>query len=60
MSAMIIRTDSAEIEELDVIIVGAGFSGLYLLDRLRGMGMSVQVFEAGEALGESYEGLAMS
>src|SRR5258706_8106948 len=41
----------AEIEDLDVIIVGAGFAGLYLLDRLRSMGMSVQVFEAGDAPG---------
>jgi cation diffusion facilitator CzcD-associated flavoprotein CzcO len=45
------RTHSAETEELDVIIVGAGFAGFYLLDRLRGMGMSVQVFEAGDAPG---------
>jgi cation diffusion facilitator CzcD-associated flavoprotein CzcO len=43
--------DSAETDELDVIIVGAGFAGVYLLDRLRGMGMSVQVFEAGSGLG---------
>ena len=42
------RTASAATEELDVIIVGAGFAGFHLLDRLRGMGMSVQVFEAGE------------
>ena len=45
------RTGEGAIEELDVIIVGAGFAGLYLLDRLRGMGMSVQVFEAGGGLG---------
>jgi cation diffusion facilitator CzcD-associated flavoprotein CzcO len=44
-------TDNNETEELDVIIVGAGFAGLYLLDRLRGIGMSVQVFEAGDAPG---------
>jgi phosphoglycerate dehydrogenase-like enzyme len=37
------RTDNGEIEGLDVILVGAGFAGFYLLDRLRGMGMSVQV-----------------
>jgi cyclohexanone monooxygenase len=43
--------DNAETEELDVVIVGAGFAGLYLLDRLRGMGMSVQVFEAGDGPG---------
>jgi cation diffusion facilitator CzcD-associated flavoprotein CzcO len=40
------RTDDAEIEELDVVIVGAGFAGLYLLDRLRGIGMSVRVLDA--------------
>ena len=32
-------------------LVGAGFAGFYLLDRLRGMGMSVQVFEAGDSPG---------
>ena len=45
------RTDNGEIEDLDVIIVGAGFAGFYLLDRLRSMGMSVQLFEAGDAPG---------
>jgi cation diffusion facilitator CzcD-associated flavoprotein CzcO len=45
------RTDDGEIEDLDVIVVGAGFAGLYLLDRLRSMGMAVQVFEAGGGLG---------
>ena len=39
------RTDNGETEDLDVIVVGAGFAGLYLLDRLRSMGMAVQVFE---------------
>jgi cyclohexanone monooxygenase len=39
------------VEDLDVILVGAGFAGLYLLDRLRSMGMSVKVFEAGDAPG---------
>jgi cyclohexanone monooxygenase len=45
------RTDNSESQDIDVIIVGAGFSGLYLLDRLRSMGMTVQVFEAGGGLG---------
>jgi cation diffusion facilitator CzcD-associated flavoprotein CzcO len=44
-------TDNGEIKDLDVIIVGAGFAGLYLLNRLRSMGMTVQVFEAGGGLG---------
>src|SRR3981081_1368713 len=45
------RTDNSEIEDLDVIVVGAGSAGLYLLHRLRSMGMAVQVFEAGGGLG---------
>jgi cation diffusion facilitator CzcD-associated flavoprotein CzcO len=45
------RTNNGKIENLDVIVVGAGFAGLYLLDRLRSMGMAVQVFEAGGGLG---------
>jgi cation diffusion facilitator CzcD-associated flavoprotein CzcO len=45
------RTNTGKIENLDVIVVGAGFAGLYLLDRLRSMGMVVQVFEAGGGLG---------
>ncbi len=44
-------TDNSESQDIDVIIVGAGFAGLYLLDRLRSMGMAVQVFEAGGGLG---------
>lgn len=45
------RTNNGRTEDLDVIVVGAGFAGLYLLDRLRSMGMAVQVFEAGGGLG---------
>ena len=44
-------TDNGEIEDLDVILVGAGFAGLYLLDRLRSMDMTVRVIEAGAGLG---------
>jgi cyclohexanone monooxygenase len=39
---------------LDVIVVGAGFSGLYALHRLRGSGLSVQVLEAGEGVGGTW------
>ena len=38
-------------EELDVLIVGAGFSGLYQLDRLRTLGFSARIYEAAPALG---------
>jgi cation diffusion facilitator CzcD-associated flavoprotein CzcO len=44
-------THNDEIQDLDVLLVGAGFAGLYLLDRLRSMGMAVRVFEAGDAPG---------
>jgi cation diffusion facilitator CzcD-associated flavoprotein CzcO len=36
---------------LDVLIIGAGFSGAYQLYRLRQEGFSVKLFEAGEKLG---------
>ena len=38
----------------DVLIVGAGFSGLHLLDRLRGLGHDVELWEAGEGLGGTW------
>ena len=39
------------IEELDVLVVGAGFAGLYQLDHLRRLGYHVKVFEAGPDIG---------
>ncbi|HVM99397.1 MAG TPA: NAD(P)/FAD-dependent oxidoreductase [Caulobacteraceae bacterium] len=38
-------------EEFDVVVVGAGFAGLYQLHRLRELGFSVRVLEAGAELG---------
>lgn len=38
-------------KELDVLVVGAGFSGLYSLHRLRTLGRSVHVVEADDDLG---------
>lgn len=38
----------------DVIVVGAGFAGLYLLHELRGLGFSVRVFEAGSGVGGTW------
>ncbi len=37
--------------QLDVVVVGAGFNGLYQLYRLRQQGFSVHLFEAGAGLG---------
>jgi cation diffusion facilitator CzcD-associated flavoprotein CzcO len=39
------------VEELDVLVVGAGFAGLYQLDHLRRLGYNVKVFEAGSDIG---------
>ncbi len=38
----------------DAIVVGAGFSGLYMLYRLRALGLSVKVIEAGEGVGGTW------
>jgi len=39
---------------VDAVIVGAGFSGLYLLHRLRGLGFSTRVFERGDDVGGTW------
>ncbi|MGE3847308.1 MAG: flavin-containing monooxygenase [Gammaproteobacteria bacterium] len=38
----------------DAIIIGAGISGMYQLHRLRQLGMSVRVFEAGSGVGGTW------
>ncbi|PSB63302.1 cyclohexanone monooxygenase [Chroococcidiopsis cubana CCALA 043] len=40
--------------EFDVAIVGAGFAGLYMLHRLRELGLSARVFEAGSGVGGTW------
>ena len=40
--------------ELDAVVVGAGFAGLFMLHRLRGLGLSVRVFEAGTGVGGTW------
>ncbi len=40
--------------QVDVVIVGAGFAGLYLLYRLRQLGMSAQVLEMGDGVGGTW------
>ncbi|MES2715511.1 MAG: alpha/beta hydrolase fold domain-containing protein [Pseudomonadota bacterium] len=40
--------------EVDVVVVGAGFSGLYLLHKLRGLGFSVQVLETADDVGGTW------
>ncbi len=38
----------------DVVIVGAGFSGLYMLHRLRAQGLTARVYEAGTGVGGTW------
>ena len=40
--------------EIDVVIVGAGFAGLYMLHKTRGLGLSARVFEAGDDIGGTW------
>ena len=40
--------------DVDVVVVGAGFSGLYLLYRLRKAGFSTRVFERGGDVGGTW------
>ena len=40
--------------ELDAVIVGAGFAGLYMLHRLRGLGFTAKVFESGAGVGGTW------
>ena len=42
------------VQNYDAIIIGAGFSGLYMLHRLRGLGMSARVYERGSGVGGTW------
>jgi len=50
MSAMPSATEST----YDVVVVGAGFAGMYMLHRLRGQGMTARVFEQGSGVGGTW------
>ena len=45
---------SANVECYDVVVVGAGFSGLYLIKKLRDLGFSVLVVEAAPGVGGTW------
>jgi cyclohexanone monooxygenase len=40
--------------DFDAIVVGAGFAGLYMLHRLRALGLSARVYEAGAGVGGTW------
>ncbi|HEX4291139.1 MAG TPA: NAD(P)-binding protein, partial [Trebonia sp.] len=39
------------VADLDVVVVGAGFAGIYAVHALRSAGLDVLVFEAGGGIG---------
>lgn len=41
-------------QKVDVMIVGAGFAGMYLLHKLRGLGISARVFDAAGSVGGTW------
>ncbi|NKY33124.1 NAD(P)/FAD-dependent oxidoreductase [Nocardia speluncae] len=43
-----------EAREIDAVVVGAGLAGLHMLHKLRELGLSVQVYEAGGGLGGTW------
>ena len=47
--------DSAQQSHFDAVVVGAGFSGVYMLYSLRDkLGVSVRVYEAGNGVGGTW------
>ena len=48
------KSHAADTATCDVVVVGAGFAGLYMLFRLRGLGFSVRVYEQGGGLGGTW------
>jgi cation diffusion facilitator CzcD-associated flavoprotein CzcO len=40
--------------DFDVVVIGAGFAGMYMLHRLRGLGFSARVIEAGSGVGGTW------
>jgi len=48
------RPQTQSADEFDAIVVGAGFSGLYMLHRLRALGLSVRVYEQGSDVGGTW------
>ena len=48
------RPDAAKVTTYDAIIIGAGISGMFMLYRLRELGMKTKVFEAGTNVGGTW------
>jgi len=40
--------------DFDAVVIGAGFAGMYMLHRLRGLGFTARVIEAGKGVGGTW------
>ncbi len=54
MPAMHETANAEPTAAFDAVIVGAGLAGLYMLHRLRGLGFSARVYEAGDDVGGTW------
>jgi cyclohexanone monooxygenase len=54
MQETVASAQCTEAPDFDVIVVGAGFAGMYMLHRLRGLGFSVHVLEAASDVGGTW------
>src|SRR6476661_393851 len=48
------KSDAEGVGAYDVVVVGAGFAGMYLLHRLRGLGLSARIYEQGSDVGGTW------
>jgi cyclohexanone monooxygenase len=48
------KSHAAGSESYDVVVVGAGFAGMYMLHKLRGQGLSARVYEQGGDVGGTW------
>ena len=46
--------DAADTKTYDAVVIGAGFAGLYMLHRLRQLGMTARVYESGDGVGGTW------
>jgi cation diffusion facilitator CzcD-associated flavoprotein CzcO len=57
LTVMVLRVSErwgGEDVDVDVVVVGAGFAGMYMLYRLRHLGLRARVFEAGRDVGGTW------
>jgi cyclohexanone monooxygenase len=54
MSATQVISGYSQVDTYDVVVVGAGFAGMYMLHRLRELGFSVRVYEQGSGVGGTW------